>query len=255
MVETLLSPTRIKLYGRVVTELLLLNVDDIYKGAIGAANTARANITALPSVIKTAVSDYANTLKDKALNTGAVGVAGAVATIVDSLRENRVENSPRVVAEAVRYAAQYNYSNGLGRNNFLQNQLTSPEPKLARIYGFSFEGQYYDLPRPALFLVHTSGDVLREGFRFQRTTLDMAGVLAKEWEFSDSDAADVRVWEYDKGDFSMRMDIETGQFEQILLAAVMRSGSSLGAAHNLGSAHNLGMHNLGIGGVDPRNRK
>jgi hypothetical protein len=160
-----------------------------------------------------------------------------------------------VVAEAVRYAGQYNYGNGLGKNNFLQNQLTGPEPKLARIYGFSFEGQYYDLPRPALFLVHTSGDVLREGFRFQRTTLDTAGVLAKEWEFSDSDAADVRVWEYDKGDFSMRLDIETGQFEQILLAAVMRSGSSLGAAHNLGSAHNLGMHNLGIGGVDPRNRK
>jgi hypothetical protein len=79
--------------------------------------------------------------------------------------------------------------------------------------------------------------------------------LAKEWEFSDSDAADVRVWEYDKGDFSIRLDVETGQFEQILLAAVMRTGSSLGAGHNLGSAHNLGMHNLGIGGVDPRNRK
>ena len=30
---------------------------------------------------------------------------------------------------------------------------------------------------------------------------------------------DMKVWVYDKGDFSMRLDVETGTFEHILLAA------------------------------------
>ena len=50
---------------------------------------------------------------------------------------------------------------GLGANKFLAHQLTHTReggvPKLARIYGFSFEGQYYDLPKPAIFLVHGDG--------------------------------------------------------------------------------------------------
>src|SRR6478736_1197936 len=31
------------------------------------------------------------------------------------------------------------------------------DPRLARIYAFSFEGYYYDLPRPIVFLVHGDG--------------------------------------------------------------------------------------------------
>ena len=30
---------------------------------------------------------------------------------------------------------------------------------------------------------------------------------------------DMKVWVYDKGDFSMRLDVETGTFERILLEA------------------------------------
>jgi len=165
----------------------------------------------------------------------------------------------QVIDEAVRYAKEYDYTNNLGANKFLEQQLAGPDPRLARIYGFSYEGQYCDLPRPAIFLVHTQGQKLKEGFRFQRTTLDTSGVIAKEWDFSDSDAADVREWDYDKGDFSIRFDVEAGQFEQILLAATMRAGSSVSSVHNLGmhnlGMHNLGMHNLGIGGSDPRNRR
>ena len=43
----------------------------------------------------------------------------------------------------------------LGGNTFLKHQLAHPHTKLARIYGFSFEGHNYALPKPAVFLVHT----------------------------------------------------------------------------------------------------
>ena len=45
----------------------------------------------------------------------------------------------------------------LGGNNFLQAQLASPGARLARIYAFSYEGHYYDLGTPAIFLVHGPG--------------------------------------------------------------------------------------------------
>ena len=44
-----------------------------------------------------------------------------------------------------------------GHNNFLDKQLQGKDCKLARIYGFSYEGHYYDLAKPALFLVHGDG--------------------------------------------------------------------------------------------------
>src|SRR5260370_17794325 len=44
----------------------------------------------------------------------------------------------------------------VGANHFLSNQLNAPNPRLARIYAFSYEGHFYDLPKPAIFLVHGS---------------------------------------------------------------------------------------------------
>ena len=54
----------------------------------------------------------------------------------------------------------------MGFNKFLKHQLVdkTEEQKelvytqtLARIYAFSFEGAFYNLPRPAIFLVHGPG--------------------------------------------------------------------------------------------------
>jgi hypothetical protein len=46
----------------------------------------------------------------------------------------------------------------LGANNFLLEQFTrGQDPRLARIYGFSFEANYYDMARPVIFLVHGDG--------------------------------------------------------------------------------------------------
>ena len=110
----------------------------------------------------------------------------------------------------------------LGDNNFLRRQL-APDPNgnppnLARIYGYSYEGSYLDLPVPALFVVHGPGGEIKEGSH-GAPTIDSSGAAAHDWEFSTG----LRYWEYDKGDFSMRLDIQTGTFEQLLSAGPSRS--------------------------------
>jgi hypothetical protein len=101
---------------------------------------------------------------------------------------------------------------------------------LARIYGFSHQGQYFELAPPAIFLVHGIGDdpeALRpfdqqdsaRQFTQGSTILDKAGVALQLGHF----AQDVRVWSYDKSDFSLRLDEASGMLEQILLQAELDS--------------------------------
>jgi hypothetical protein len=124
----------------------------------------------------------------------------------------------------------------LGDNRFLQRQLDPPgavpadAPQIARIYGFSYEGHYYDLAKPALFLVHGPGvgaDPVPAAppppphRRVARPPADVdhSGVGATAKSFPD----DMMVWAYDKGDFSIRLDVETGTLEQILLDVELSS--------------------------------
>jgi hypothetical protein len=131
-------------------------------------------------------------------------------------------------------------------------------PRLARIYGFSYSGRYTPLSRPALFLVHGKGapaspraaaivqqpetergdfaidprpgkepDELRDDrpdFLPEDTSarlgtapnsVDISGQAVKCCEFS----SDLRVWEYDRGDFSLRLDVDSGPLERILIDA------------------------------------
>jgi hypothetical protein len=108
----------------------------------------------------------------------------------------------------------------------------SPAVNLARIYAFSFEGAYYPLPRPSIFVVHGGG--LPFGSNPNGwSTMEQAGVIAREWDLTASDStdsttpSDMRYWEYEKGDFSIRFDTEAGPFEQILLAAALRAGADM----------------------------
>lgn len=111
----------------------------------------------------------------------------------------------------------------------------APGVSLARIYGFSFEGAFYGLPRPSLFMVqglgtslspdHWFGGSRSSGEQGSRSSLDQSGVAAREWEFSADNS--LVYWEYEKGDFSLRLDTEAGQFEQILLAAALRAGADM----------------------------
>ena len=116
----------------------------------------------------------------------------------------------------------------LGENRFLQRQMAQPDALFARIYGFSFEGHYYDLPKPVILLVHGEG-MDAEGplpgdsqamRRIARTSpdTDRTGVASEVASFPD----DMKVWAYDMADLSIRLDVETGPFEQILLEAEVR---------------------------------
>lgn len=95
-----------------------------------------------------------------------------------------------------------------GAGNPLAAQIAAEGSCLARIYAFSYEGHYYDLSKPALFLVHGAGDLVTQA-------VEHTGLPASGRDF----APDIRVWGYDKSDISVRLDPETGTFEQILLEA------------------------------------
>ncbi|MFK0688840.1 hypothetical protein ACFX5Q_11615 [Mesorhizobium sp. IMUNJ 23033] len=113
--------------------------------------------------------------------------------------------------------------NRAGPNRFLEDQLLGG--RFARIYGFSFEGNYYDLGRPILFLVHGDGELVAEELgKFSParspSPTGLTGFAAADFEFSDG----LRVWSYDKADYTIRMDVETGMFEDVLLAAMFGGG-------------------------------
>jgi hypothetical protein len=119
---------------------------------------------------------------------------------------------------------------GRGYNKLLANQL-QPDARLARIYGFSFEGAYQDLPAPTIFLVHGEGvsatrwmedkeggeviDADAPGRLASRAPNepDLSGTASADFQIAD----DIRVWPYDKSDYSIRLDATTGPLEQILL--------------------------------------
>lgn len=131
----------------------------------------------------------------------------------------------------------------LGGTNFLQEQLEADDVRLARIYGYSFEGQYYDLPKPAIFLVHGDGTPAEGPYpgssRVARAPAhaDRTGTAGQTGSFAE----DIKVWSYDKGDYSIRLDAETGPLEHILLEAEVASEEMLtsfsGAHARVSGAH------------------
>ena len=107
-----------------------------------------------------------------------------------------------------------------GGNSFLKEQLSREDVTLARIYAFSFEGHYYDMSRPAIFAVHGKGKLAETEAADPRASrapsdADDTGVASQARSYSK----DMRVWPYDKSDFSLRIDVDSGSFEEILLAA------------------------------------
>ncbi len=129
----------------------------------------------------------------------------------------------------------------LGDNNFLSKQIKKTGARFARIYGFSYEGAYYPLSRPVVFLVHTDGTPAppaapgaAKAARGPSTT-DQSGEARMDAKFS----SDIMMWDYDKGDFSLRLDITAGTFEDILLEAevdVQLQMSSAARMQTAGSA-------------------
>ena len=125
----------------------------------------------------------------------------------------------RVLDDLV-YVAKERSANG--NNQHLKEQF-DPEgkekPQLAKVYGFAYEGTYYDLPEPVIFLVHGPGHSATDGNLPGKLASrapnepSKSGVGAAEFQIAN----DIMVWNYDKADQTMRMDVMTGMFEQVLL--------------------------------------
>ena len=105
--------------------------------------------------------------------------------------------------------------------------------RFARICGFSYEGQYYELPRPVLFLVYGPGKEAEFGDGF---TVQSVGVAAKDWKF----ASDIMMWEVDDKDVSMCIDIESGPMKEILLRPMFDIEETEGATAGRGAAASRG---------------
>jgi uncharacterized membrane protein YgcG len=121
---------------------------------------------------------------------------------------------------------QNTVGNAYGANNFLRNQLLHEDARLARIFAFSFEGEFFLLSAPAIFLVHGAGldpddppptNVANE-IEYQR--LSRSPGLSSRTGLGYQEGSlgrDIRVWIYDKNDHSMRLDLQAGPLDQILL--------------------------------------
>ena len=189
MVESLLSPSNVLLYGRVLRDLEL---------RFGQDNTGTPPPTGLDG--------QGNVLPS------------------DDLRPANAPEQPPPSALPIPPQPPR-----MGDNNFLQRQLSAPGARLARIYGFSYEGRYVDLTPPAIFLVHGEGrdpEAFRPDLRLPNARVSRAPADADRTGIpftSSSFSEDIRVWSYDKGDFSIRLDPMSGTFEDILLAHELRS--------------------------------
>jgi hypothetical protein len=161
----------------------------------------------------------------------------------------------RVVTDLQFTGPAAHYANTPNQNQFLQNQMAAGNPILARIYGLTFEGAFHTLTRPSIFLVHGPGtpiDVLGTPGHPGRSTTDESGVVAREWEFSAIAAGgpDLVFWEYEKNDILLRLDVETGPLDQILLPLTLRNtGGVSGAGVSGAGVSGAGVSGAGVSGA------
>jgi len=80
--------------------------------------------------------------------------------------------------------------------------------RFARIYGFSFDGVYFEAQTPVLFLVHGDG--------IEAHDARVPGPNPREKEFY----SELRAWTVSRADETVRLDVDTGKFENLLLDTI-----------------------------------
>jgi hypothetical protein len=251
MTESLLSLSTILLFGQRVEDLHIINADPAGATPVDAATTPPPppvpaqngnqtvdGINLTPGALnRVLVKDLGNPnangvytvaagawVRDLTIanrSVVAVGPGGIVNGDTNWLVERRVVG-PNTHYRFYDPADRERRRSGLNRQ--LGEQVSAIDARIAKIYGFSYEGRYYDLARPTLFLVHGDGEVVTQappavgapphGSRAPRHP-SLTGLSGADFDFAD----DLRVWSYDKADYSIRMDVETGMLEQLLLEA------------------------------------
>jgi hypothetical protein len=243
MAENLLTPSSIKLYGRVVNDLnfrydsnsVVSGANNFLQNQLGAGPVTVSGVTTTAAATASTVTAVSSVV---GLVPGMTVTAGPPATPVFSPNTTITSIGPGT-GQAPSFTISAPALVAVPGGASITAVLTA-KPNFARIYAFSFEGAIYTLPRPSMFLVHGAGAAVDitaiagqagpNPMSTGRTNTDVSGVVAREWEFAAPGGganSDLRYWEYEKGDFSIRLDSEAGQFEQILLAAALRAGADM----------------------------
>jgi hypothetical protein len=93
-----------------------------------------------------------------------------------------------------------------GGTTAIAELLRDRNAEIARVYGFAYQNEFFDLASPALFVVRGKGTVV-DG------TLDTTGLARIEGILSKG----LSYWPVDREDLTVRLDIMTGPFDRILL--------------------------------------
>ncbi|WP_170376830.1 MULTISPECIES: hypothetical protein [Ruegeria] len=246
MSESLLSFSEVLLFGRLLNDLKVAaskNVTPAKTVKLVAKKKVKVNKTL--SVADDTIDGEEVANNDKVLITGNRPKKNGIYTVKVTSPNYTLESQTRVkegalvkVTDGDKYADSYweqtlptptgfnkqefvfrkELSEKLGANQQLKDQY-GDDARLARIYGFSYEGTYYELPEPTIFLVHGKGESPTEGNKpgnlASRAPSDptLSGVASADYQIAN----DIKVWDYDKADYTVRMDVMTGQFEQVLL--------------------------------------
>jgi hypothetical protein len=97
------------------------------------------------------------------------------------------------------------------------------DARLARIYGYSYLGNYYKLLEPTVFLV--SGDGIAVTAGQDPIELGVIGVEFKDEVFANH----VRMWAADELDMTVRIDIKIGWLRDVLLDADLTPANNVTA--------------------------
>lgn len=92
--------------------------------------------------------------------------------------------------------------------NRIGTRASADSARFARIYGFSYGGVYHEVLRPMLFLVHGKG--------VESTKVKQPGPDTEDTPFY----GDLRCWAYDHSEQTIRLDVDSGRFEQVLLEMI-----------------------------------
>jgi hypothetical protein len=237
MTETLLSPSSVLLFGRKLADLVVtapgakplkarlastVAISDPLQGhiEIDGEDVKKGNIILL--------TNQANPAQNKLWEVR--GPAEAWAQLAPA-RQPPIKGLVRVKkgddnqglwirqSDTVFRPTGHGGKRSLGKNSFLEQQLDLEDASFARIYGFSYEGSYCELERPTLFLVHGEGELaagVLQTAESARGPLNpsITGFAAAEFQFADQ----LMVWSYDSADHTIRMDVETGTLERVLIS-------------------------------------
>jgi hypothetical protein len=99
-------------------------------------------------------------------------------------------------------------------NNPLIGQLRAGvDAQLARIYGFTYLGNYYKLPEPTIYLVFGEGWKVPSGFRVPEIATGIVGTEQKIFDFDEG----LRMWVADQLDITVRVTTDIGWVKDLLL--------------------------------------